>query len=55
MILPRIGSKISWFGTEYIVRNIGKATGTWAEIIVRMNNGIELTLWWTNTPGCKIL
>jgi hypothetical protein len=58
--LPPIGSRISWFGTLYTVRGTQTtyataSTGEINTVTVRMNNGIELNLWWTNSPGCKMI
>jgi len=48
--MPREGSIIRWFGTQYKCLRI-EGDIVW----VVQNNGIQLPLWWTQTPGCVIL
>ena len=51
------GSLINFFGTDYIVDSIGSAKND--EIMdtvkVTMGNGIQKTLWWSNSKGCKVI
>lgn len=48
--LPKAGSKINWWGTEYTVDSV---VGN--NVKVTLNNGLEVTLYWWNTKGCQIL
>ena len=48
--LPKAGSKINWWGTEYTVDSV---VGN--NVKVTLNNGLQLTLYWWNTEGCQIL
>lgn len=48
--LPKPGSKINWWGTEY---NVDAVEGD--QVTVTLNNGIQVKLWWWNTKGCQVI
>ena len=47
----KIGMKILFFGTEYIINNVID----YDIIEVIQNNGVKLNLWFPDLPGRKIL
>ena len=49
--LPSVGDLIMWWGTIYYVTRHTERSDV---IIITMNNGIELPLWWTDS-GCHIV
>ena len=50
-VLPKVGQKIRWYGTEYIVDAIHSPD----VVVVTLGNGYQSNLWWQNNEGCKIL
>lgn len=47
----RRGSVISFYGTQHTVNSIVSDD----EIRVKLNNGVLITLWWTDRAGCEVI
>jgi hypothetical protein len=53
----REGSLINFYGTDYKVDSIGSAKNDeiMDNVKVTMGNGIQKTLWWSKSKGCKVI
>ena len=53
--IPKVGNKIQWHGTEYIVIGVKNWRGDSVTVTVKLGNGYSTNLWWWHNPGCKII
>ena len=53
----RQGSLINFYGTEYAVDSVGSAKNDDIQDTVKVTqgNGIQKTLWWSKSEGCKVI